>query len=72
MTTEHVAAMVHRFDVELGDDGRPYVSCQDTNGHCHSAETGELACSAHLPVRASQRVRPIEPRRERRVPAFPC
>jgi hypothetical protein len=29
--TEHVAAMVHPFDVELGDDGRIYVSCQDTN-----------------------------------------
>ena len=29
--TEHVAAMVHPFDVELGDDGRVYVSCQDTN-----------------------------------------
>jgi DNA-binding beta-propeller fold protein YncE len=26
-----VAAMVHPFDVELGDDGRIYVSCQDTN-----------------------------------------
>lgn len=29
--TEHVAAMVHPFDVDLGDDGRIYVSCQDTN-----------------------------------------
>ena len=29
--TEHVAAMVHPFDVELGDDGKIYVSCQDTN-----------------------------------------
>lgn len=29
--TEEVAAMVHPFDVELGDDGRVYVSCQDTN-----------------------------------------
>jgi DNA-binding beta-propeller fold protein YncE len=29
--TEQVAAMVHPFDVELGDDGRVYVSCQDTN-----------------------------------------
>jgi len=29
--TEEVAAMVHPFDVELGDDGRIYVSCQDTN-----------------------------------------
>ncbi len=28
---EQVAAMVHPFDVELGDDGRIYVSCQDTN-----------------------------------------
>ena len=30
-TTEGVAAMVHPFDVELGDDGRVYVSSQDTN-----------------------------------------
>jgi len=30
-TTKQVAAMVHPFDVELGDDGRLYVSCQDTN-----------------------------------------
>ena len=30
-TTKNVAAMVHPFDVELGDDGRLYVSCQDTN-----------------------------------------
>jgi hypothetical protein len=29
--TEQVAAMVHPFDVELGDDGRIYISCQDTN-----------------------------------------
>ena len=29
--TGQVAAMVHPFDVELGDDGRVYVSCQDTN-----------------------------------------
>lgn len=29
--TKHVSAMVHPFDVELGDDGRLYVSCQDTN-----------------------------------------
>jgi hypothetical protein len=29
--TEQVAAMVHPFDVELGYDGRIYVSCQDTN-----------------------------------------
>jgi hypothetical protein len=31
VATEHVTAMVHPFDVELGDDGRLYVSCQDTN-----------------------------------------
>jgi len=31
VTTKQVAAMVHPFDVELGDDGRLYVSCQDTN-----------------------------------------
>jgi hypothetical protein len=31
VTTKHVTAMVHPFDVELGDDGRLYVSCQDTN-----------------------------------------
>ena len=31
VATAHVAAMVHPFDVELGDDGRLYVSCQDTN-----------------------------------------
>jgi len=31
VTTRHVAAMVHPFDVELGDDGRLYASCQDTN-----------------------------------------
>jgi hypothetical protein len=29
--TGHFAAMVHPFDVDLGDDGRIYVSCQDTN-----------------------------------------
>jgi hypothetical protein len=29
--TKDIAAMVHPFDVELGDDGRLYVSCQDTN-----------------------------------------
>ena len=29
--TKDLAAMVHPFDVELGDDGRLYVSCQDTN-----------------------------------------
>ena len=28
---KHVSAMVHPFDVELGDDGRLYASCQDTN-----------------------------------------
>jgi DNA-binding beta-propeller fold protein YncE len=31
VTTRHVAAMVHPFDVEFADDGRLYVSCQDTN-----------------------------------------
>jgi hypothetical protein len=31
VTTQHVSAMVHPFDVELGDDKRLYVSCQDTN-----------------------------------------
>ncbi len=31
VTTKQVSAMVHPFDVELGDDGRLYVSCQDTN-----------------------------------------
>ena len=31
VTTQHVSAMVHPFDVELGDDGQLYVSCQDTN-----------------------------------------
>ena len=30
-TTRNVSAMVHPFDVELGDDGRLYISCQDTN-----------------------------------------
>jgi len=29
--TAQVAAMVHPFDVDLGDDGRIYISCQDTN-----------------------------------------
>ena len=29
--TKDVSAMVHPFDVELGDDGRLYISCQDTN-----------------------------------------
>jgi len=31
VTTKHVFAMVHPFDVALGDDGRLYISCQDTN-----------------------------------------
>ena len=31
VSTKHVAGMVHPFDLELGDDGRLYVSCQDTN-----------------------------------------
>ena len=31
VTTRQVAAMVHPFDVEFGDDGRLYVSSQDTN-----------------------------------------
>jgi hypothetical protein len=31
VTTKDVSAMVHPFDVELGDDGRLYMSCQDTN-----------------------------------------
>jgi hypothetical protein len=31
VTTKQVSAMVHPFDVELGDDGCLYVSCQDTN-----------------------------------------
>ena len=31
VTTKHVPAMVHPFDLELGDDGRLYVSSQDTN-----------------------------------------
>ncbi len=31
VATKQVSAMVHPFDVELGDDGRLYVSCQDTN-----------------------------------------
>lgn len=31
VTTKNVSAMVHPFDVEFGDDGRLYVSCQDTN-----------------------------------------
>jgi len=31
VTSKQVAAMVHPFDVDLGDDGRLYISCQDTN-----------------------------------------
>src|SRR5260221_3250018 len=31
VTTKHVSAMVHPFDVDFADDGRLYVSCQDTN-----------------------------------------
>ena len=31
VTSKHVSAMVHPFDVKLGDDGLLYVSCQDTN-----------------------------------------
>jgi DNA-binding beta-propeller fold protein YncE len=31
VTSQQIAAMIHPFDVELGDDGRLYVSCQDTN-----------------------------------------
>jgi hypothetical protein len=31
VSSKNVPAMVHPFDVELGDDGRLYVSCQDTN-----------------------------------------
>jgi hypothetical protein len=31
VTTKDVPAMVRPFDVELGEDGRLYVSCQDTN-----------------------------------------
>ncbi|MCU0806084.1 MAG: hypothetical protein MUF79_13520 [Burkholderiales bacterium] len=31
VTTREVTAMVHPFDVDLGDDGRLYVSCQDSN-----------------------------------------
>jgi hypothetical protein len=31
VTSKNILAMVHPFDVELGDDGRLYVSCQDTN-----------------------------------------
>jgi hypothetical protein len=31
VTCKHVSAMVHPFDVDFGDDGLLYVSCQDTN-----------------------------------------
>jgi len=31
VTTKNISAMVHPFDVELGDDHRVYVSSQDTN-----------------------------------------
>lgn len=31
VTTRNAVAMVHPFDVELGDDGRLYISCQDSN-----------------------------------------
>ncbi|MBS1133866.1 MAG: hypothetical protein H6R02_1007 [Burkholderiaceae bacterium] len=31
ITSKQAVAMVHPFDVELGDDGRLYISCQDTN-----------------------------------------
>jgi hypothetical protein len=31
VSTEHVEALVHPFDLEIGDDGRLYASCQDTN-----------------------------------------
>jgi hypothetical protein len=31
VTTKQIPTIVHPFDVELGDDGRLYVSCQDTN-----------------------------------------
>ncbi len=31
VASSHISAMVHPFDVELGDDGRLYISCQDTN-----------------------------------------
>ena len=31
VSTDHVEAMVHPFDLVLGDDGHIYVSCQDTN-----------------------------------------
>ena len=31
VATKHISAMVHPFDVEIGDDGNLYISCQDTN-----------------------------------------
>jgi DNA-binding beta-propeller fold protein YncE len=31
VTTKNAAAMVHPFDVDFADDGRLYVSCQDSN-----------------------------------------
>ena len=31
VTSKQVVAMVHPFDVELGDDGRLYISCRVTN-----------------------------------------
>src|SRR5471032_234314 len=31
VTSAQIAAMIHPFDLELGDDGRLYISCQDTN-----------------------------------------
>ena len=48
--TEQVAAMVHPFDVQMGDDGRIYVSCQDTNTVVSLApKTGKPASvAAHL------------------------
>jgi hypothetical protein len=48
--TEQVAAMVHPFDADLGDDGRVCVSCQDTNTVvAFTPETRELApVATHL------------------------
>jgi len=48
--TGHFAAMVHPFDVDLGDDGRIYISCQDTNTVlAFIPETRELApVATHL------------------------
>jgi hypothetical protein len=31
VTSRQAAAMIHPFDVELGDDGRIYIACQDSN-----------------------------------------